>query len=232
MSRLLTVYQPGSVDSVDYERALAFQRALVEDLRSHGRDEGALILLEHPPVITIGRSGTDQNILASRERLSRAGVSVYETNRGGDVTYHGPGQIVAYPILPLVFHGKDVHAYLRRLEAFLIAFLQEYGIRSVRRHGYTGVWTRDGKIASIGVAISHWIAYHGVALNVAPNLKHFELIRPCGLDGITITSMEKLLGRAPDRAEAAERLVAHFCAEFGFAERRVVNVLRREEDAS
>ena len=154
-------------------------------------------------------------------------MRVIETNRGGDVTYHGPGQIVGYPILPLAFHGKDVHRYLRRLEAFLIATLWEYGIKAERKEGFTGVWTPTGKIASIGVAISHWISWHGFALNVAPNLEHFKLIHPCGLVGVKITSMEKILGRAPDRREVESRLIAHFRAEFGFEEGRTISLFGR-----
>ena len=213
MSRMLTVHQ---IHRLAYDEAFALQCRVVEDYHQNPRDAGTLILLEHPPVITIGRSGTEQNILASPEELRRAGVSVHETNRGGDVTYHGPGQIVGYPILPLAHHGKDVHAYLRRLESIIMATLWEYGIKADRREGYTGVWTPAGKIASIGVAISHWIAYHGFALNVAPNLDHFSLIHPCGLVGIRVTSMEKLMETGPARAEVEERLIAHFCSEFKF----------------
>ena len=214
MSRRLTLYQLAG--AVAYDDAFAFQRRLVDDYFLNPRDEGTLILLEHPPVITIGRSGGEENVLASADELAKAGVTVRETNRGGDVTYHGPGQIVGYPILPLAFHGKDVHAYLRRLEAVLIETLWEYGIKAERRDGYTGVWTPNAKIASIGVAISHWIAYHGFALNVSPNLAHFGLIHPCGIVGVAITSMEEFLGRSPDRDEVEGRLIAHFCAEFGF----------------
>jgi len=222
MPRLLTIYQ---LDTVGYEEALALQRRLMDEYAQNLVDAGTLILLEHPPVLTIGRSGTTKNILASSAQLERAGVRVIETNRGGDVTYHGPGQIVGYPILPLAFHGKDVHQYLRRLEAFLIAALWEYGIKAERKEGFTGVWTPAGKIASIGVAISHWVSWHGFALNVAPNLEHFKLIHPCGLVGVEITSMEKILGRAPDRREVESRLIAHFRAEFGFEESRTITLL-------
>ena len=155
MPRLLTVYQ---LDTVGYEEALSLQKRVMAEYAESLEDAGTLILLEHPPVLTIGRSGTEKNILASSRELESAGVRVIETNRGGDVTYHGPGQIVGYPILPLAFHGKDVHRYLRRLEAFLIATLWEYGIKAERKEGFTGVWTPTGKIASIGVAITHWVS--------------------------------------------------------------------------
>jgi len=222
MPRPLTIYRLGTVE---YEDGLALQRRVLEGHTKGPEDAGTLILLEHPPVITIGRSGTAKNILASAEELDRAGVRVIETNRGGDVTYHGPGQIVGYPILPLAFHGRDVHLYLRKLEAFLMATLWEYGIKAERKQGFTGVWTPSGKIAAIGVAIRHWVSWHGFALNVAPNLDHFKLILPCGLIGIEVASMEKILGRAPDRGEVESRLIAHFCAEFGFEEHRTIDRL-------
>jgi len=222
MPRALTVYQ---LDTVGYEEALSLQKRVMTEYAESFEDAGTLILLEHPPVLTIGRSGTEKNILASSQELERAGVRVIETNRGGDVTYHGPGQIVGYPILPLAFHGKDVHRYLRRLEAFLIATLWEYGIKAERKEGFTGVWTPTGKIASIGVAITHWVSWHGFALNVAPKLEHFKLIHPCGLVGVEIASMEKILGRAPDRREIESRLIAHFRAEFKFEEGRTFNRL-------
>jgi len=211
------------IKSMEYEAAFALQRECVEAHHKADKDSGMLILLEHPPVVTIGRSGTERNILASEERLRQAGVSVHETNRGGDVTYHGPGQIVGYPILPLKYHGKDIHRYLRTLEGVLMATLEDYGIGAFRREGLTGVWTKKGKIVSIGVAIRHWITYHGFALNVAPNMDHFELIRPCGLAGIAMTSMHAFLGRAPERSEVESRLLKHFCEAFGFTETVVVS---------
>jgi lipoic acid synthetase len=222
---MLTVYQLGQVE---YQEALEFQRRLVNDYTENPRDAGSLILLEHPPVITVGRSGSEANVLVNREDLRRQGVSLFDTNRGGDVTYHGPGQIVGYPILPLAFHGRDVHKYLRRLEQVLIAALWEYGIKAEQKPGLTGVWTDKGKIASIGVAITHWVTYHGFALNVAPNLDHFKLIHPCGIVGCSVVSMESLLGKAPERPEVEERLLAHFRAEFGFTD----SVVHNEVDAS
>jgi lipoate-protein ligase B len=216
MPRALTIYQ---LDRVPYRDALEFQRRLVAQYVDGLHDAGTLVLLEHPPVITIGRGGTEENVLVDRDTLGRHGVSLFDTNRGGDVTYHGPGQIVGYPILPLAFHGRDVHKYLRRLESVLIAMLWEYGIKGERKPGLTGVWTERGKIAAIGVAITHWVTYHGFALNVAPNMDHFKLIHPCGIAGCPVISMRELLGDAPPRAEVEERIIAHFCAEFDFTER-------------
>ncbi len=226
MPRTLTIYRLGTVG---YDEALGFQRELVEDFTRTPRDAGALILLEHPPILTIGRGGTEQNILVPRAHLSAVGVEVRETNRGGDVTYHGPGQIVGYPILPLEHHGKDVHKYLRRIESVLMAALWEYNIKADRKEGFTGVWTPQGKIASIGIAISHWVSYHGFALNVSPNMEHFRLINPCGLVGVKMASMESILGRAPERAEVEGRIIRHFMVEFGFDAGQTMTAMRREE---
>jgi len=213
MSRTLAICR---IPRLDYEPAFALQRACVETLHKSGKDAAALILLEHSPVITIGRSGTAQHILAPEEELKKAGVAVHETNRGGDVTYHGPGQIVGYPILPLRYHGKDIHRYLRTLEALLIDTLGEYGITAFRKDGLTGVWTDKGKIVSIGVAISHWIAYHGFALNLNPNMRHFHLIHPCGLVGVRMVGMKDLLTAAPARNDVEDTIIRRFRAAFDF----------------
>jgi lipoate-protein ligase B len=212
MTRALTVYQ---IDRMPYAEAVAFQGRCVERLRRSAADEAALILLEHPPVITIGRSAKEGHILAPPDVLAAEGVAVYASTRGGDVTYHGPGQIVGYPILPLRHHGKDLHRYLRALEGVLIATLDAFGLPAGRREGLTGVWTARGKIASIGVAVRHWITYHGFALNVAPNMGHFDLITPCGLKDVTMVCMKDLLGVAPPRADVEEAIRRRFCAAFG-----------------
>ncbi len=220
--RKCVVYTPGRVA---YEEALAFQMACVKRLKDGPTEEsGYLILLEHPPVITVGRRGTHDNILVTRARLRQEGIDLFEVSRGGDVTYHGPGQIVGYPILRLRDHGEDVHRYLRDLESVIMGTLGEFGIASQRRSEYTGVWVGQDKIAAIGVAITRWITYHGFALNVAPDLGHFALIRPCGITDGGVTSMEKLLGRAPGREEVEKRLVANFREVFAFDE-----VVRRPE---
>jgi len=201
---------------VAYEDGLRLQESWVAATDAADRDGGALILLEHPPVITIGRSGTARNILAPQARLDAEGVRVFEASRGGDVTYHGPGQIVGYPILPLKHHGKDIHRYLRDLEAVLIAALADFGIAGFRKEGYTGVWTERGKIASIGVAVRRWITYHGFALNAAPRMEHFQLLHPCGLVGVRMTCMKDFLGAPPAREAVDERIVAQFQQRFGF----------------
>ena len=213
MSRTLKIYQ---IEQLDYPPACAFQMEQVNALHASGDDGGILILLEHPPVITVGRSGSDGNIIVPKDLLAAQGLTVHETSRGGDVTYHGPGQIVGYPILPLKFHGKDIHRYLRNLERVLMRTLEAYGIPSFRRDGLTGVWTERGKIVSIGVAVRHWITYHGFAFNVAPNMDHFRLINPCGLVGVRMTGMVDFLETTPMRAEVEDRIVSLFCEEFGF----------------
>ncbi len=191
---------------VDYAEALKLQAALVEDRRA-GRIGDTLLLLEHPPVITLGvktRHGP-KHIIASEQDLARQGVTVHETGRGGDVTYHGPGQLVGYPIFDLKPDRCDVHRYVRDLEEVLMIALREFGIAGTRVTGLSGVWVgpegREKKIAAIGVRISRWITSHGVALNVATDLRHFQLIVPCGIADRGVTSMEAELGRVVPMAE-------------------------------
>lgn len=214
MSQTLAVYRPGEMD---YDEALSLQMALVERLK-FARDDArdTLVLLTHPPVLTIGRGGAESNIVAPAAILKREGVTVREVSRGGDVTYHGPGQSVGYPIIDLAQKGKDIHAYLRRLESVIIGFLADYGIEGSRRKGLTGVWVGSEKIASIGVAITRWITYHGFALNVAPNLEHFGLINPCGIKGCAVTSMERILDREISLEEVEPKLADAFAREFNY----------------
>ncbi len=176
-----------------YGRAWALQRALLA-ARQAGRVPDTVLLVEHAPVITVGRAGRAANILMPREALEARGVEVYDVERGGDVTYHGPGQLVGYPILNLRALDEDVVRYVRLLEATLIAALGTWGIGAERVRGYPGVWVGEAKIAAIGVAVKRKVTMHGFALNVDPDLSHFELINPCGL-GKPVTSMARLLGR-------------------------------------
>jgi lipoyl(octanoyl) transferase len=186
---------------VDYVEAVEMQKALVEDRRA-GRIGDTLLLLEHPPVITLGarNRGKPSNIVASADELAAHGVAVIETGRGGDVTYHGPGQLVGYPIFDLRPDRCDVHRYLRDIEQMLIRALGGLGVEGRRVSGLSGVWVgpegREEKIAAIGVRISRWITSHGFALNVSPNLSHFDLIVPCGIRGRGVTSLERVLGHA------------------------------------
>jgi lipoyl(octanoyl) transferase len=191
---------------VGYADALALQQSLVED-RKDGRIPDQLLLLQHPPVITLGvKNRHDRgNIIASPEALEQQGVTVVETGRGGDVTYHGPGQLVGYPILDLKPDRCDVHRYVRDLEQVLIDTAAGFGVSAGRVAGLTGAWVENDKLAAIGVRISRWITSHGFAFNVTTNLSHFELIVPCGIRGRGVTSLDRLLGHPIqlDRVETA-----------------------------
>jgi lipoyl(octanoyl) transferase len=189
---------------VTYGDALELQNRLVEERRAE-RIPDQLLLLEHPPVITLGvRSRNDRShVLASPDALERGGVELVETGRGGDVTFHGPGQLVGYPILDLNPDRRDVHRYVRDLEEVLIQIAAAFGVRARRHHGLTGVWVEDEKLAAIGVRISRWITSHGFAFNVTTNLDHFALIVPCGISDKGVTSLQKLLGRPVKMDEVA-----------------------------
>jgi lipoyl(octanoyl) transferase len=192
------------------------QRALVEDRRA-GRIDDTLLLLEHPHVLTLGVRGDGgrSHILATPEALAQRGIDVHETGRGGDITYHGPGQLVGYPILDLKPDRCDVHRYVRDLEEVLIRTAASYGIDAGRVDGLTGVWAGRDKLAAIGVRIARWVTSHGFALNVTTDLTCFDLIVPCGIPDRGVTSLARLLGRPVHLADVEERLTAHFCAVFG-----------------
>lgn len=177
-----------------YEEAFELQKKMARR-RIEGKIGDHLLLLEHPPVITVGRNARLENILADSQLLGKEGISVIQTDRGGDVTYHGPGQLVGYPILNLRKMRPDVQWYVSQLEKSIIETLRNFYIQATQVKGLRGVWVEGYKIASIGVRISKWVTHHGFALNVHTNLSHFELIRPCGLVGAKMTSMEKILGK-------------------------------------
>jgi lipoyl(octanoyl) transferase len=201
---------------VPYEDGLELQRALVER-RKADEIPDQLLLLEHPPVITLGvRTRHDRShVVASPETLEEQGVEVFESGRGGDVTYHGPGQLVGYPILDLRPDRCDVHRYVRDLEEVLIRAAAAFGITAGRSSGLTGAWVGDEKLAAIGVRIARWITSHGFALNVSTNLAHFGLIVPCGITDKGVTSLEQLLGRRVAMAAAQDAVVEAFCTVFG-----------------
>jgi lipoyl(octanoyl) transferase len=190
-----------------WAEALEQQRQLVE-LRKSGAISDQLLIVEHPHVVTMGRNGHSENLLAPPELLARSGIEFYETDRGGDVTYHGPGQIVGYPILDLREWKRDVHAYVRAIEQVIIDTLAGVGIASGREAGATGVWTGEGKIAAIGVHISRWVTSHGFALNVDTDLNYFRYIVPCGLTR-PVASMRSLGCRA-QRGEVVAALIENF----------------------
>ncbi len=198
---------------IGYGEAFQLQKALVER-RKAGQICDQLLLVEHPHVITLGRNGKESNLLAGEEALRRAGISYFETDRGGDITYHGPGQVVGYPILDLREWKRDVVAYVRALEEALIRTLAVFGIRAGRLEGLTGVWVEGKKIAAIGVHISRWITSHGFALNVTTDLSYFQYIVPCGLSR-PVTSMAEL-GVKPESRELVAALVENFSGVFDF----------------
>ena len=197
-----------------YDEAWALQRRLVGE-RLTGEIPDTLILLEHPPVITLGRSGIHEHLLGSETELEARGVAFVETDRGGDITFHGPGQIVGYAIVDLDARGRDLHRYLRDLEAVLIRALAEFRIRAGRAQGLTGVWVGDAKVAAIGIRVSRWVTHHGFALNVDTDLSYFDLIVPCGIADRRVTSMESLLGHPVDRERVEHALGRAFAEVFG-----------------
>jgi lipoyl(octanoyl) transferase len=218
MSRSLIVRRLGCMP---YDDALALQRGLVEE-RKADRIPDQLLLLQHPAVITVGVKGDGgrSNILATPPRLAELGIQISETGRGGDVTYHGPGQIVGYPIIDLRPDRCDVHRYVRDLEELMIRVCADYGVTAGRVAGLTGAWVADEKIGAIGVRISRWITSHGFAFNVSTNLEHFQLIVPCGIAGRGVTSLEKVAGRRIALRDVEERVIVRFGEVF---ERHVVD---------
>lgn len=202
---------------VRYAEALARQRESAEALRA-GRSGETLYLLTHPPVVTMGRRATEDHVLFSREELAARGVEIAETDRGGDVTFHGPGQVVGYPILDLRRRGLGAHTYLRFLETVLIGVLATYGIDAFRDPLHTGVWTSHGKIAAMGIRVSAGVSLHGFALNANTDLAYFGLIVPCGIQGRAVASMQQILGRAVDVEELMDRIEAAFLAPEPIAE--------------
>lgn len=199
-----------------YADALARQEAL-QAARLAGSAPDTLVFTEHDPVFTLGlRAGADQHLLWSPERLAAEGVALHPTNRGGDITYHGPGQLVAYPIVSLDAR-RDLHAYLRFLEDVLIATVARHGLVAARREGLTGIWIAERKLAAIGVSVRRWVTMHGLALNVSPNLRHFGGIVPCGIAAVegTVTSLAAELGpRCPTLAQVSADLAQEFAARW------------------
>jgi len=197
-----------------YEESLRLQRERVA-ARKAGDIADTLIMLEHPPVYTLGRNANRENILFSPERLRRLGAEVFETDRGGDVTFHGPGQMVGYPILDLTQHRRDLAWYMHSLEEVFIRAAGEFGIQAGRTTGARGVWIGNDKLVAMGVHVSRWVTSHGFAFNVNTDLSFFDWIVPCGLHGKGVTSLQKILGRAVSMRDATERVIRHFGAVFG-----------------
>jgi len=194
---------------IDFFSAWQIQKELLSKVKE-GKISSALIFCQHHPVLTLGRSGNKNNILASPEELETKGISVYEVERGGDVTYHGPGQLTVYPIFNLMHLKKDIHWFLRYLEEVIIDCLKDFSIKGLRIKGATGVWVGEDKIASLGIAFKSWISFHGFSLNVnKDDLNNFRLIRPCGMD-IGVTSVETYLGEVVELNKIKDNLTRRF----------------------
>lgn len=197
-----------------YEECLELQREVARQRITGAIPQDVLLLVEHPPVVTLGRSSKQKNLMSSPEFLRSRGVELFEVERGGDVTFHGPGQLVGYPVFDLKRHKQDLHWYLRSVEEAIIRIIGEYGIPGERSTGYTGVWTRGRKIASIGVHARDWVTWHGFALNVTTDLSYFDLIVPCGIVGVEMTSIQKEVGSSPDLEVVGSLAARHFGAVF------------------
>ena len=191
-----------------YAEALGLQRAVARARISSALDEDLLLLVEHPPVVTLGRSFKERHLLASPALLANRGVELFEVERGGDVTFHGPGQLVGYPIIDLKRHRQDLHWFLRQVGEALIRAVASFGIHGERNTGYTGVWTGGKKLASIGVHARDWVTWHGFALNVTTDLRYFDLIVPCGIDMVEMSSIARELERRGDAAPDSDALLA------------------------
>jgi lipoyl(octanoyl) transferase len=209
--------------TVTYADGLNLQQALVEERRAD-RIPDTLVLLEHPHVLTLGvkRDASRSHVIASPDELKARGVEVFDAGRGGDITYHGPGQLVAYPILDLRPDRQDVHRYVRDLEEVMIRLSGDYGLTAGRIAGLSGTWIGDRKIGAVGIRISRWITSHGIAFNVTTDLSYFDLIVPCGIEDKSVTSLGRELGREVSMSEVADRFTARFAEVF---ERERTNLL-------
>ncbi len=210
---------------LEYGKALEYQRAVAQARITGAIGEDVLLLVEHPPVVTLGRSAKNQNLLASPEFLAARGVELFEVERGGDVTFHGPGQLVGYPIIDLKRHKRDLHWYLRQVEEALIQAIGPFGIIGERQAGYTGVWTQNRKIASIGVHARDWVTWHGFALNVSTDLGYFDLIVPCGIPAVTMTSVTQEAQTEATMTDVERAVIGAFGEVFALTPRTVGSLL-------
>lgn len=200
------VYKLGRME---YSQCYQLQRYL-QLMRINGNISDALLILEHPPTLTIGKTGRMENVLVPVSRLKQEGISLVFSDRGGDATYHGPGQMVAYPILSLQDRGRDIPQYVRNLEAVAIRTLKDFGIIAARDNHHPGVWIGTAEIAAIGLSIKKWVSMHGLALNVAPDMAHYAFINPCGFKDRKAASMADVLGRELAMGEVVSRFIDHF----------------------
>lgn len=219
MNRIITYCD---LDLIDYKEAWDLQYYL-HQLRIDNQISDLLLLLEHPNTYTLGKTAHIENLIGGREFLEKNKISIYNIDRGGDITYHGPGQVVGYPIINLSEWYQDTHKYLRTLEEVLIKVCNDYDLDANRIEGYTGVWIDDRKIAAIGIKISRWVTMHGFAFNVNTNLELFNGIIPCGISDKTVTSLEKELGRKIPISEIKSKILEHFKFEFNYNSYTMIN---------
>ena len=198
----------------NYKDTLELQKQFLEKKKNNTLNEDVLILVEHNPVITIGRTGNKKDIFVTDDFFKKNNIEIIEVERGGKVTYHGPGQLVVYPIFDLKKIGKDIHKIIRRYEEVIIDFLKSYDIKGNRKKDFTGVWVDGKKIASIGIAASSWITYHGISININNDIKNFSVINPCGLSYENMTSLSKILNKDMNFSEACLNLINSFQKEF------------------
>ncbi len=210
----LDIYELGTLG---YEKALSYQKTLLAG-KITGQSPDSLLILQHPPTITIGRKGDTRHLLVRKDYLEKHGISFIHSSRGGDITFHGPGQIVGYPIMDLKDHGTDIRNHMRKIEEVIIRTLSDFGIRSRRTDNATGVWVERSKIASIGIAVKKWVTYHGFALNVCTDLDYFDLILSCGITDVRISSMRSWLGENGEITvdDVSPSLIKNFTEVFGF----------------
>lgn len=208
------VYGVLSLGMIEYGRALHLQEKL-HQRRVAGEISNTLILLEHPPVLTLGSSGKPENILLPIEELERAGFTIHKIGRGGDITYHGPGQLVGYPIIDLRERGRDISRFIWEIEEVIIQLLRDYDIRGERLQGLRGVWVNNKKICAIGVQVRRWVTMHGFAFNINTNLDHFGYIVPCGISDKGVTSLSHILGYHLIMGEVIDKVIYHFKGVFG-----------------
>lgn len=212
-----------NLGTVSYQEAWDLQRT-IHLMRTTGAIEDTLLLLEHPHTYTLGKTADRTNLIGSEEYLEKNGISVFEIDRGGDITYHGPGQIVGYPIIDLNKWKPDTHLYLRNLEEVIIKVLAEYGIESGRKPEYTGVWVGESKIAAIGIRVSRWVTMHGFAFNINTDLELFNGIIPCGIKDKEVTSLSRLLKREINIDEVKQKLRDQFVLHFDYSTLKEIDI--------
>jgi lipoyl(octanoyl) transferase len=199
---------------LSFDEAMAIQISARKRLIKNRDSEALLLMVEHSPVVTMGRGGSEENLLVGKDGLKSVGVEYVQARRGGDVTYHGPGQITMYPVFPLEWWWRDLHKYMRMLEETTINYLRKFSVEAGRMEEYTGVWIGNEKIAAIGIAVSNWITYYGTAVNIKPDMSHFGLIRPCGIEEKGVTSLFQLRDGEYNISDEMDRLAESFCHTF------------------